>query len=71
MKDTRNPALHNHGGNAITNVVLSDDGRYLLVGSEDGTASLWDVEDEFRIHTYKGHTNEVTKTCKTIEIIFV
>ena len=59
VKDTRNPALHNHGGKSIIQVTLSDDGRYLLVGSEDGTASMWDVEDEVRIHTYRGHSSEV------------
>ncbi len=60
VKDTRNPSLHNHGGESITCAAVSRDGHYLIVGSTDNTASLWDLEDEILLHTYGGHTQKVS-----------
>lgn len=59
VKDTRNPGLHTHGGFAINQVVLSLDGRYLILASEDSTASLWDIDNEVMIHRYRGHKGQV------------
>ena len=60
--DTRNPNLHNHGGKKIVHMATTrgGDGRYLLCGSMDCTTSLWDVENECRLHLYGGHIEEVS-----------
>jgi WD40 repeat protein len=44
-------------GKAIT---FSADGRRALTGSEDGTASLLDMATGNCLHTFQGHTDEVT-----------
>ena len=61
VQDTKNPSLHNHGGKLINHMVMSADGRYLLCGASDKTASLWDLEDEALVHTFAGHSGSVRK----------
>ena len=61
VQDTKNPSLHNHGGKLINHMVVSADGRYLLCGASDKTASLWDLEDEALVHTFAGHSGSVRK----------
>ena len=61
VQDTKNPSLHNHGGKLINHMVVSADGRYLLCGATDKTASLWDLEDEALVHTFAGHSGSVRK----------
>ncbi|XP_052812359.1 neurexin-1-like isoform X2 [Mya arenaria] len=43
----------------VKSVTLSDDGRYLVSGSADGTLKVWDMHTERPIHTLQGHTDEV------------
>ncbi|XP_052814372.1 uncharacterized protein LOC128241470 isoform X5 [Mya arenaria] len=43
----------------VKSVTLSDDGRYLVSGSADGTLKVWDMNTERPIHTLQGHTDEV------------
>jgi len=44
----------------FNDVVFSPDGRYLLAANEDGTARLYDLEDNYRLlQTFEGHDDEV------------
>jgi WD40 repeat protein len=43
---------------AITSLCFSTDGKYVLTGSEDNTAKLWNLDGE-EIITYEGHAKEV------------
>ncbi len=44
----------------FNDVVFSPDGRYLLTANEDGTARLYDLEDDYRLlQTFEGHDDEV------------
>ncbi|XP_076459006.1 uncharacterized protein LOC143292527 isoform X2 [Babylonia areolata] len=40
-------------------VARSEDGKYLVSASTDGTLKLWDMETERHIDTLSGHTDEV------------
>ncbi len=62
IADTRSPSLHNHGGRRINHAVLSQDERYMMCGSQDHTASLWDLEQEVLLVTYDWHKDEVCTT---------
>ena len=59
VKDTRNAGIHTHGGHPVRTAAVSEDGRYLVVGSQDCTASLWDLENELLLYRYIKHQGEV------------
>lgn len=40
-------------------VAVSDDNRYLVSASADGTLKVWDMTTERQIHTLAGHSDEV------------
>ena len=40
----------------VAAVAFSPDGRRLLIGLNDGTASLWDAETGEQVHSFKGHS---------------
>ncbi len=44
---------------AVTSLVLSPDGRYVLSGSDDTTARLWDTTTGQELRQFSGHTDEV------------
>jgi WD40 repeat protein len=48
------------GMGKVTSVAFSQDGRFVLTGSDDHTARLWDVATGLQIRAYVGHTDEVT-----------
>lgn len=60
-KDTANPSLHNHSGRPLNHVIISDDRRYLVCGGGDGVASVWDLNNEILIFSYKGHQAPVSR----------
>ncbi len=37
----------------------SPDSRYLLSGSSNFNAIIWDINQQQRLHTLKGHTNDI------------
>lgn len=43
----------------VKTVALSEDGKYLVSGSADGTLKVWDMHTERPIHTLAGHADEV------------
>jgi predicted NACHT family NTPase len=43
----------------INGVALSPDGRYVLTGSRDKTAKLWDVTTGKEIRTFSGHSDSI------------
>lgn len=45
--------------NSITSTVYSGDGRYLLTGSSDKTAKLWDARTGTLVRTFSGHTDTI------------
>jgi RNA polymerase sigma factor (sigma-70 family) len=47
-------------GNWVTSVVLSAGGKYLVTGSEDKRAILWETSSGKQIRTFEGHTARVT-----------
>ena len=52
---------HGHGGsNAITSLAWSSDGRFLLTGSWDYNAILWDASTHKQLRRFSGHTAGVT-----------
>ena len=59
-KDTHNPSLHNHGGKPLAHVMVSADRRYLVCGGGDAMASVWDLDNEVMLFTYRGHTAPVS-----------
>lgn len=40
-------------------VARSEDNKFLVSGSADGTLKVWDLESERHICTMSGHTDEV------------
>lgn len=55
----------------ITSICFSPDGKFLLTGSNDKTAKLWDVITGKEIRTFKSHTNAVTSVCFSADGKFV
>jgi WD40 repeat protein len=49
-----------HSGD-IYSLSLSPDGRYIVSGSSDHTAKLWNIETSREIRTFKGFSNSVDK----------
>jgi WD40 repeat protein len=45
---------------AIKAVALSADGRYVVTGSSDTTAILWDAASGRQLQAFRGHTGEIT-----------
>lgn len=45
---------------AIQDVVLSSDNKYLITASEDKSLIIWDFETEKEIETIKGHENNIS-----------
>ena len=45
---------------AVNSVVFSPDGRFILTGSNDRTARLWDVASGGEIGRFEGHARFVT-----------
>jgi hypothetical protein len=43
----------------VNSIALSSDGRYLVTGSNDETAKLWDLSSGQEIRTFQGHTQGV------------
>jgi WD40 repeat protein len=46
-------------GSSIKSVAFSPDERFVLTGSADKTAKLWDVQTGLEIRVFKGHTGDV------------
>ncbi len=46
------PALEQPHGSPIRDLVVSDDGRFVLTGSDDGEVALWDQQSGQVIHRY-------------------
>ncbi len=68
VKEKRNPSLHNHHGMPIKDAVVSCDGRYMVCGGVDSVATLWDLDSEAVLRSYKGHTAEVKSRVFTTEL---
>ena len=45
--------------NVVLSLAFSPDSRYLLSGSGDFNAIIWDINQQQRLHTLKGHTNHI------------
>jgi WD40 repeat protein len=43
----------------VYSVVFSPDGKYVLTGSTDNTAKLWNTATGQVLHTFSGHSNSV------------
>src|SRR3954454_14955838 len=43
----------------VTSVALSSDGKYLVTGSHDQSAILWDATSGKKLQAFIGHTREV------------
>jgi WD40 repeat protein len=52
---------------AVTSVALSADGNYLVTGSEDKTAKLWQVGEDRELRTFSGHSEQVTSVALSID----
>ncbi|MCX5832560.1 MAG: caspase family protein [Deltaproteobacteria bacterium] len=48
------------GHSGINSISFSPDGKYILSGSSDKTAKLWDVATGRELRTFAGHTDGVT-----------
>ncbi|NVO01358.1 MAG: caspase family protein [Bacteroidetes bacterium] len=44
----------------VFSIAYSPDGKFVLTGSQDGRAKLWDASSGKELITYNGHTNSVT-----------
>jgi WD40 repeat protein len=53
------PIFHVGHTDTVTDISFSPDGKYLLSGSRDGTAILWDVETGSIIYILTGHNHVV------------
>ena len=47
-------------------MVLSEDNRYLVSASADGTLKVWDMQTERQLSTLRGHQDEVRTGILTI-----
>lgn len=54
----------------ITLAVFSPDGQYILSGSDDKTAILWDLQGR-QIQTFRGHTAKITAACFSTDGQFI
>ena len=55
-------ALHTFGRKhsaPVTSVAISPDGRYLITGSEDHTAKLWDIASGEELRSFAGHSDRI------------
>ena len=61
LKSMQRPRLAAQLGHAgrVNAVVYSPDGRWLLTGSNDGTARLWDAASGRELRSLKGYTSAV------------
>ncbi|MEO1050244.1 MAG: caspase family protein [Bacteroidota bacterium] len=50
---------------SIKGLAFSADGRFLLTGSRDKTAKLWDIETGWEIRTFIGHTSTINHIALT------
>ena len=50
--------VHAHS-KEVKAVVLSEDNRYLVSASADGSLKVWDMQTERQINTLSGHSDEV------------
>jgi WD40 repeat protein len=57
--------------NSIDEVRFSNDGKYILTGSFDDTAKLWDAETGKNLRTYYGHTDWIQGVAFTADNRFV
>jgi signal transduction histidine kinase/WD40 repeat protein/streptogramin lyase/GTPase SAR1 family protein len=56
-----NPNLKHNS--AVKSIAVSPDGKYILSGSEDNTAKLWETATGKEIRTFKGHRSWVCGVC--------
>src|SRR5579859_2221664 len=47
-----------HSGEVLS-VAFSNDGQYIVTGSEDNTAILWNAQSGAQVHTFVGHSHAV------------
>jgi WD40 repeat protein len=47
------------GVNSVESIAFSPDGRFVLTGSEDSMARLWDAATGQQLRSFKGHTSTV------------
>ena len=57
--------------NNVTSVSFSPDGQYILTGSLDNTARLWDKDSGREIRKFEGHTGEVNCVCFSPDGLYV
>jgi WD40 repeat protein len=55
----------------VESIAYSRDGRYVLTGSGDNTAKLWEASTGLQIRTFAGHTNKVTSVAFSANDLFV
>jgi WD40 repeat protein len=59
------------GMGIVESIAYSRDGRYVLTGSGDNTAKLWEASTGLQIRTFAGHTNKVTSVAFSANDLFV
>ena len=57
--DTAEPIVQTGHTDWVEAIAFSPDGRWLAVGSEDATVSLWEVEPRRKIQTLAGHSGGI------------
>jgi WD40 repeat protein len=55
----------------VESIAYSRDGRYVLTGTGDNTAKLWEASTGLQIRTFAGHTNKVTSVAFSANDLFV
>lgn len=58
--------LDGHQG-AVLSLDFSPDGRFIVSGSTDDTAIVWDVEQRQEVHRFRGHEGDVNRAVFTID----